>query len=214
LWTAQHDPALPADFRERCRRWGLANDEYQDNGYFPRQVYVREGRRIEGEHLFTAHDAIPTSGENRPPMLKDSITASHYALDSHAVRKREPGMPALDGFFSHRAKPYTVPYGVMLPKKVEGLLTPVPASATHIGFSTMRMEPCWMALGQAAGTAAVLSIKANVTPRKLNVRSLQQELLKNGAVLVYFKNQKPGDPNFAENQLAALDAKGDVAWEV
>lgn len=213
IWTAQHDPALPADFRERCRRWGLANDEYQDNGFFPRQVYVREGRRIEGEYLFTAHDALPTSGENRPPILKDSITASHYALDSHAVRKREPGMPALDGFFSYRAKPYTVPYGVMVPKKVEGLLTPVPASATHIGFSTMRMEPCWMALGQAAGTAAALSIKANTTPRKVHVRTLQEQLLKDGAVLVYFTNLKPGDPHFIEKQLAALDAQGEVPWE-
>ena len=34
---------LPADFRERCQRWGLASDEFQENGNFPRQIYVREG---------------------------------------------------------------------------------------------------------------------------------------------------------------------------
>jgi hypothetical protein len=214
LWTAQHDPALPADFRAKCLQWGFAEDEYRDNGHFPRQVYVREGRRILGDYLFTAHDALPVAEGQRPPILKDSITASHYALDSHACRKREPGRPALDGFFSWVAKPYTVPYGVMLPQKVEGLLTPVPVSATHIGFSTMRMEPCWMALGQAAGTAAAMCAAGNITPRQLSVRSLQQELLKQGAVLVYFRNSKPGDPGNAEKQLAALDTTADVPWEI
>jgi hypothetical protein len=214
LWTVQNDPALPADFKQRCRRWGLTQDEYQDNRHFPRQVYVREGRRIMGEYLFTAHDARPADLAKRPPIHRNSITASHYALDSHAVRKREPRRSHLDGFFSYRSMPYTVPYGVMIPQKVDGLLTPVPVSATHVGFSTMRMEPCWMALGQAAGTAAALCVAGNIMPRKLNVRSLQQELLKQNAILVYFRNSKPGDPGNPEKQLAALDSTVDVPWEI
>ena len=45
----------------------------------------------------------------------------------------------------------TDPLGVILPRNVDNLLLPVPVSGSHIGFSTLRMEPCWMALGQAAG---------------------------------------------------------------
>jgi hypothetical protein len=204
LWFVQNDPELPEDFRARCREWGLARDEYADNGHFPRQVYVREGRRIEGEHLFTAHDALPVKPGARPPLHADSITASHYALDSHAVRKREPGRVHLDGFFSHPTAPYTVPYGVMVPKRVDGLLTPVPVSGTHVGFSTLRMEPCWMALGEAAGTAAALSIRDNVVPRKVSLADVQDTLLRHKAVLIYFRDVKPDHPAWPQLQKLAL----------
>jgi hypothetical protein len=204
LWFCQNDPALPEDFRARCAAWGLAKDEYADNGNFPRQVYVREGRRIEGGHLFTAHDALPAKGSERPPLRADSVTASHYALDSHAVHKREPGRVHLDGFFSHGTKPYTVPYGVIVPKKVEGLLTPVPVSGTHVGFSTMRMEPCWMALGQAAGTAAAIAIADGAAVRKVDVVKLQRELLRQKAILIYYKDVPPGHAAFEAVQFFGL----------
>ncbi len=204
LWFVQHDPALPEDFRQRCLRWGLARDEYADNGHFPRQVYVREARRIEGEYLFTAHDALPARNSVRPPVHTDSITSSHYYLDSHAVRKREPGRVHLDGFFSYPTRPYTVPYGVIVPKKVDGLLVPVAVSGTHVGFSTLRMEPCWMALGEAAGVAAALSIRQGVPPRKVSVWALQRELLGRQAMLIYFEDVRPGDEHYEALQLLAL----------
>lgn len=204
FWFVQKDPELPLEFRRRCQRWGLAKDEYQDNGNFPRQVYVREGRRVEGEYLFTAHDAIPVRKGSRPPLHLDSITASHYALDSHAVRKREEGQPHLDGFFSYPSRPYTVPYGVIIPRGVEGLLTPVPVSGTHIGFSTLRMEPCWMALGQAAGVAAALSCRLKISPDELDPGILQEELIQEGAVLIYFTDVDSRDPRFKDLQRAAI----------
>lgn len=204
LWFAQNDPELPEDYRNRCREWGLAKDEYADNGNFPRQVYVREGRRIVGEHLFTAHDARAVEEGARPPVYADSITASHYALDSHAVLKREEGRAHLDGFFSLHSAPYTVPYGVMVPEEVENLLTPVPVSGTHIGFSTLRMEPCWMALGEAAGTAAAISIRDKVAPRKIEIRKLQENLLDHGAVLIYFRDSSPGQEHYKALQMMAL----------
>ena len=60
----------------------------------------------------------------------------------------------------------------MLPKKVEAVLTPVAVSGTHIGFSTLRMEPCWMALGQAAGVAAARSVQSGIALRQLDVSIL------------------------------------------
>lgn len=203
LWFCQNEPELPEAFRNLCAEWGLARDEYQDNGHFPRQVYVREGRRMAGEYLFTAHDALP-KGDGRPPVHADSITASHYALDSHAVRKREAGRVHLEGFFSMRTAPYTVPYRVIVPREVEGLLVPVAASATHVGFSTLRMEPCWMALGEAAGLAASLAVERSTPVRSVSIADLQTELLLMGAVLFYFKDLASGHPAFVAFQMLGL----------
>jgi hypothetical protein len=204
IWFAQHHPDLPKEFRERCLEWGLALDEYVDNANFPRQVYVREGRRIGGEYLFTAQDALPVAPGNRPPVHASSITSSHYSLDSHAVRKREPDRVHLDGFFSYPTRPYTVPYGVIVPKKVDGLLIPVPVSGTHIGFSTLRMEPCWMALGQAAGVAASIALSEKVQVRSIDIAALQRELLRQGAVLIYFEDVGPDSSHYEALQFLAL----------
>ena len=204
LWFAQHDEALPEHFREAALRWGLASDEYCDNDGFPRQVYVREGRRLEGCFFFTAHDALPETEGARPPLHESSVTASHYALDSHAVRKREAGRIHLDGFFSYPTKPYTVPYGVMVPRMVANLLFPVAVSGSHVGFSTLRMEPCWMALGEAAGEAAALAIESRKDVRTIDVGALQERLLRHGAVLVYLRDVNPDDSDYAAVQRLAL----------
>ena len=204
FWFAQHDKELPSHFRKEMLKWGLAKDEYPDNESFPRQVYVREGRRFEGVYFFTAADALPVSPGKRPPLHSSSVTASHYALDSHAARKRETGRVHLDGFISYPTAVYTVPLGVILPKDVDNLLLPVPVSGSHIGFSTLRMEPCWMALGQAAGITAALAIDKGVKVRNVDIPSLQDILIKQKATLIYFRDVKPTDDAFPLVQYLGL----------
>jgi len=213
FWFAATDTALPPQFRREIGKWGFSTQEYKDNGNFPRQVYVREGRRFEGMYFFTAKDALPVVEGGRPPVHATSITASHYALDSHAARKRETGRVHLDGFISYPTDVYTVPYGVIVPKEVENLLLPVPVSGSHIGFSTLRMEPCWMALGQAAGAAAAIAIDRATTVQKVPIKLLQQRLLDENATLIYFKDIRPGDPGFAEAQRLGLQGKI-AGWSV
>lgn len=213
FWFAATDTALPPQFRREIGKWGFSAQEYKDNGNFPRQVYVREGRRFEGMYFFTAKDALPVVEGGRPPVHATSITASHYALDSHAARKRETGRVHLDGFISYPTAVYTVPYGVIVPKEVENLLLPVPVSGSHIGFSTLRMEPCWMALGQAAGAAAAIAIDRATTVQKVPIKLLQQRLLDENATLIYFKDIRPGDPGFAEAQRLGLQGKI-AGWSV
>lgn len=204
LWFVQNDKALPEHFRKECRQWGLSSTEYQDNENFPRQVYVREGRRLDGMYLFTANDAIPVTYDQRPPMHRDAITASHYALDSHAVLKREQGRAHLDGFFGYESKAYNIPLGVMVPKMVGNLLFPVPASATHIGFSTIRMEPCWMALGEAAGTAAAQAIDRKLPVQCLDIDVIQDKLVDNKATLVYYYDVDTESPDFKMVQIMGV----------
>ena len=204
LYFAGNDSALPIDFRTQVNQWGFANDEYQDNGNFPRQVYVREGRRIIGAHIFTANDALPANGSERPPLYSRSITAGHYSLDSHATLKREEGKPVLEGFLSYKTKPYTVPLEVMYAKEVTNVLCPVPVSGTHIGFSTLRMEPCWMALGQAAGVTAALMQRDKAAPKDVSILEVQKILLKQKATLIYFEDLNLDDPDFEMVQLLGL----------
>ncbi|MDR2496030.1 MAG: FAD-dependent oxidoreductase [Tannerellaceae bacterium] len=204
FWFAANDASLPPHFRKAVGEWGLAKDEYTDNGHFPRQVYVREGRRFECTHFFTATDAIPAHPGGRPPLYSSSITASHYALDSHAVRKRESGRVHLDGFLSYPTAVYTVPYGVMTPREVDNLLLPVPVSGSHIGFSTLRMEPCWMALGQAAGVAAAIAVDSGLKLRNVPIESLQEELIAQHATLIYYRDTDYLSPHFALIQRMGL----------
>lgn len=213
IYFAQNDPELPAHFRNAALEWGLAKDEYQDNANFPRQVYVREGRRFQGMYFFTAKDALPVTADARPPIHPSSITASHYALDSHAVRKREPGKIHLDGFLSYPSAVYTVPLGVMVPKQIDNLLLPVPVSGSHIGFSTLRMEPCWMAIGQAAGVAAALSLAGTtVKVQEVDQSKLQEELVAQNATLIYYRDVDPLNPDFKMVQYMGL--KGYLpGWE-
>lgn len=212
FWFAQNDPALPAHFRKAASEWGLAKDEYADNGNFPRQVYVREGRRFECTYFFTANDALPATPGGRPPVHASSITASHYALDSHAVRKREAGRVHLDGFISYPSAVYTVPYGVMTPREADNLLLPVPVSGSHIGFSTLRMEPCWMALGQAAGIASAIAIDEALKVRNVPLDKLQANLIAQKATLIYYRDVSYTDATFPLVQRMGL--KGYLpGWE-
>jgi hypothetical protein len=204
IYFAQNDKELPESFRKATKEWGLAKDEYGDNGNFPRQVYIREGRRFEAMCFFTARDATAVSPGKRPPVHPSSVTASHYALDSHAVRKREPGKIHLDGFISYPTAVYTVPLGVMVPRQVSNLILPVPVSGSHIGFSTIRMEPCWMALGQAAGIAASLAIDGRSRISEVDNEQLQDKLIDQKATLIYYKDVDPLSPDFKMVQFMGL----------
>lgn len=212
IYFAQNDPEVPQWYRDQIKEWGLAADEYTDNENFPRQVYVREGRRMQGMYFFKAQDALPPGApenlEGRPPLHANSITASHYALDSHACYKREPGRVHLEGFLSFHTQPYTVPAGVILPEKVKNLSVPVAVSGSHIGFSTLRMEPCWMALGQAAGIMAALAIKHNLPLQAFNsgaaLHALQDKLIAAKAILIYVSDVPADHPAFSAVQKLAL----------
>ena len=76
------------------------------------------------------------------------------------------------------------PYRSLLPRPVDNLLVAGRcASMTHDGQSSARVSgPCF-AMGQAAGTAADLALKAGVAPRDVDVRALQRRLEANGAYL-------------------------------
>jgi hypothetical protein len=154
LYFLQNDAEIPAEHRQLANRFHLSKDEFADNGNFPWQLYVREARRIVGLYTLSEQDLIVGPELGRTRVHADSIAAGEFPIDSFPVRKREPAHDAaLEGYLlmeKELTKPYQIPYRIIVPEEVEGLLVPVAASTTHVAFSTIRMEPTWMAIGQAA----------------------------------------------------------------
>lgn len=204
LYFLQNDTEVPAEHRRMANQYHLAKDEFTDNGHFPFQLYVREARRIIGEYTLSEKDVTIAPGSRRTPIHADSIAAGEFPIDSFPTRRREPGHNvALEGYIlmlDEFTKPYQIPYRIMVPKQVDGLLVPVAASTTHVAFSTIRLEPTWMAMGQAAGTAAHLAIEADVQPRAVAVDGLQRLLLDGGQVLTYYRDIDPTHPAFRATQ--------------
>ncbi|MCF3649788.1 FAD-dependent oxidoreductase [Synoicihabitans lomoniglobus] len=201
LYFLQNDEEVPEDQRRLARRFNLARDEFTSSAGFPRQLYVREARRIRGEYTLSENDVFVESVLGRTRVHADSIAAGEFPIDSFPVRKREPGQNvALEGYVLMLDKlthPYQIPYGIIVPQKVDGLLVPVAASTTHVAFSTIRLEPTWMALGQAAGTAAHLALAVDGEVREVAMDRLQHQLLEQGQVLTFFKDLDREHPCFA-----------------
>jgi hypothetical protein len=117
----------------------------------------------------------------------DAVAVGEFPIDSFPCRKRQPGdtrvLEGYLGMLAHLTRPYPIPYRIMVPESLDGLIVPVAASTTHIAYSSIRMEPTWMALGQAAGTAAHLCLKRDCCPRNVPIPQLQEELTAQAQVL-------------------------------
>jgi hypothetical protein len=177
-----HDPRVPTDLQREVNAWGLAKDEFTDTENWPHQLYVREARRLVGEYVMTQRDV---QIDIRKP---DSVGMGSYKIDSHNTTR----YVAADGRVINEGDteipldaPYEIPYRIMLPKRNEvvNLLVPICVSATHVAYSTLRMEPQYMILGQAAGVAASLAVKEGNAAQDVSVVDLRVKLIEQKAIL-------------------------------
>ena len=88
LYFLQNDPSVEPVRQKSWREFGLAKDEFGDNGHRPYEFYVREARRIKGRYVFTEHDATLAEGLERAPVHEDSIGVTEWYLDTHACTPR------------------------------------------------------------------------------------------------------------------------------
>lgn len=180
-----NDPSVPGAVRNTVSAWGLPKDEYQDSGNFTFQLYVREGRRMIGEYVMTQKDIQKGGGANLTKA--DSIGMGSYNSDSHHVQRyiTADGYIRNEGNMEVKVDPYEIPYRMLLPKKEEAtnLLVSCTFSASHVAYSTIRMEPQYMIIGEAAGTAAAISVHDKTGVHDIDVSKLQGILIHNGAVL-------------------------------
>jgi hypothetical protein len=178
-----NDAAIPAPLRAEVASYGLCKDEFADNGNWPYQLYVRESRRMVGGYVATQKDL---QTELTKP---DPIGMGSYNSDSHNVERiaDSGGHVRNEGDMQVAVKPYQIAYRVMVPRRTEAvnLLVPVAFSASHVAYSSLRMEPQYMILGHAAGLAAKLAIDARVDVQAVDTHALTARLRQQGAVLEY-----------------------------
>lgn len=183
IYFLQNDSDVPPAVREELSKWALPADEYQDTDNWSPALYVREGRRMVGKYVFTENDTKLAENSVRSILHHRSVAISDYMINTHGVFRSDE-----EGHFGDLGRgipPIQIPYDVMLPDNVEGLIVPVAVSASHVGFAALRYEPTWMALGQAAGIAAALSIQQNLEIGDIDVQQLQLRLHELGAMTIY-----------------------------
>ena len=182
MYFISNDPRVPEDVRELMSMWGLAKDEFTDNGNWSHQLYIREARRMVGKHVMTENELL----KKRP--TPESVGMGSYTMDSHNVQRyiTPEGYVQNEGDIGVSTRgPYQISYGSLVPKKgqCENLLVPVCVSSSHIAFGSIRMEPVFMILGQSAATAAALAIDGKTSVQDVPYAQLQARLLKDGQVL-------------------------------
>lgn len=172
LWFVANDPRVPEGIRTKMATWGLAKDEFTDNGNWPHQIYVREARRMIGEYITTENDVLLKR------KVPKSVGMGSYAMDSHNIQRyiTPEGYVQNEGDIGvSPAAPYSISYGSLIPKKKEckNLLVPVCVSSSHIAFGSIRMEPVFMILGQSAAVAAVLAIDLDCAVQEVPYSKLE-----------------------------------------
>ena len=134
---------------------------------------VRESRHIEGKYKITVDDV------HHGVKFDDRIAAYAFGMDVHIRSKEMTG-----NFKIEVADVYYIPYRSMQPVTIDNLLV---AGKTISCFSQaaggLRCMPAAMSMGQAAGAAAAMAIKAGKMPGEIDVPTLQKHLLERGAIL-------------------------------
>ena len=181
------DPAVPTKIRATMAELGLCRDEFPETQHWSPQLYVREGRRMDGRFTLTQKDVLEDAKKD------DAIAVSSFPIDSHDCRRIAlPDGVLNEGTIFPVRMPgrrhgyaYHIPYRAITPSASEcsNLLVPVALSATHVAYSSVRVEPTWMAIGQGAGVAAALAAKSDVTVQALSYPQLRTRLLAQKVVL-------------------------------
>src|SRR5690606_19221823 len=139
-----------------------------------------------GKYVFTEHDTDLEPNSVRSVLQTQSVAISDYMINTHGVYRSNEEEHL--GTIGRSIRPIQIPFDIMLPEKIDGLIVPVAVSASHVGFAALRYEPAWMALGQAAGLAAAQSIEENLAIRNIDIRTLQLRLHELGAMTIYVSN--------------------------
>jgi hypothetical protein len=191
LYAMQAEPRFKV-LHERVSRFGYCADEFTSNGGWPHQFYVRVARRMVGAYVMNENDVMQNG---RRPRIADPVAFGSYSLAAH--HHRYLAAPAewpngqrkdavmLEGLLIGRIPndaPYPISYRSLIPRETDArnLLNPVTLSATHVAYSSIRMEPTFMMLGEATGIAASLSIESKSSVQTVSYPKLRQRLVKAG----------------------------------
>ena len=181
LWFLKSDPRVPESIRTEMVQYGFCKDEWADNDHWPYYLYIRAARRMKGEVILTETDIT------RDTEKADVIHVGSHFIDCHHAARyaTESGEIINEGRIWKKGARFDIPYRAITPKANEcsNLLVPVSVSASHVAFCTIRLEPTWMNLGEAAGIAAAMAAKTDITVQEVDIEHLQLRVREAGIPL-------------------------------
>jgi len=196
LYYLQNDPEVNPDVQKSWREYGFSSDEFTDNDHFPHEIYVREGRRLVGQYVFTEHDALLSATVDRTRVHHDSIGITEWYMDNHAVHNHRVVNNSKEGWIMKEGKftlhketfPGQVPYRSLIAQDLDNLLVPVCLSSSHVAWGTVRLEPTWMNIAESAGVAAAQAVKAGQSLHAIDVEQLLVRLAETRVMISFFND--------------------------
>ena len=195
---AKTDPSSPKSLQNYAKRLSFKRGPFDETGGWPNQLYVRQARRMVSSYVVSQKDI---AGETNPA---HPVGLAAYGVDDWpyavvvedgkvAVQGGEFSIIYLDGGKYNGS--YKIPYESIVPTKGEcdNLIVPVCVSASHIAFTSLRMEPVWMILGESAGVAAALAVDGGIPVQDVPYETLRPKLDELGQKLVRAGDGKHND---------------------
>ena len=206
---AKTDPSAPRSMKQRAMNTSFRKGVFDKTGGWPNQLYVRQARRMVSSYVVTQRDL---EGKTDPP---NAVSLAAYGVDDwpYAVVVQDDKIALQGGAFSivylDEGKyngSYKIPYEAIVPNKGEcdNLLVPVCVSASHIAFTSLRMEPVWMILGESAGVAAAMAVDNEIAVQEVPYKKLRRKLDDLGQILDRVKQD--------ETQLQSVRWKSQDDW--
>ena len=175
------EPLAPDRLKKAALAAGFDPGQFDDTAGWPHQLYIREARRMISSYVVTQKDM---EGMTDPG---DSVGLASYGVDDwpYAMHPLDGKVALQGGDYSmlyleekHRGI-YKIPYRAITPHEREcrNLFVPVCCSASHIAMTSIRMEPVWMTLAEAAGVAAAMASRADIAVQAVDYVELRRRLL-------------------------------------
>jgi len=181
LWTLKHHPRVPPHVQAFYAPYGLAADEFVENGNWPHELYVRESRRMVSDVVIDENTVLSQE------LVDDYVALCLYDMDSHVFSYvlKDEMVVTEGGTFVPVHVPFPISYRATRPKRAEctNLLVPVCLSATHIGYGAVRMEPNYMVIAQTSAVAASIAVQNDLTVQDVHYGDLSNRLKECGQVL-------------------------------
>ena len=186
---AKTDPSSPKSLQNYAKRLTFRRGPFDETGGWPNQLYVRQARRMVSSYVVSQNDIAGKTNPAHPVGLASyGVDDWPYAVvvedGKVAVQGGEFSIIYLDGGKYNGS--YKIPYESIVPTKGEcdNLIVPVCVSASHIAFTSLRMEPVWMILGESAGVAAAIAVDDGISVQDVSYETLRPKLDELGQKLV------------------------------
>jgi len=178
---AKTDPEAPESMKRSASRISFRKGVFDETGGWPHQLYIRQARRMVSSYVVSQNDL---EGKTDPP---HTVGLAAYGVDDFPYTTvAQDGKIAVQGggfsiIYLDDGKYngcYKIPYEAIVPRKGEcdNLIVPVCVSASHIAFTSLRMEPVWMVLGESAGVAAAMALDAEIPVQDVPYNQLRKKL--------------------------------------